>query len=201
MNKIAIIVVSGILIAGLFFVVLTQKPKNPVLNNLSYPTKTTSSESQPKTYFNESGFNFEYPESLTLSEKEVTDESTYAWIELTNPQNKDIISIKLEDSDLTEIDDWFTASNKKDIKGEIKETKLADIDGRQFTDKENQLTTLALDQGGVLISIIGNPSSAHEQIVSSFIFTQTAQTTTDTSDSSYDSGGEDIIFEGEEVIE
>ncbi|MEK7522170.1 MAG: hypothetical protein AAB569_01185, partial [Patescibacteria group bacterium] len=71
--------------------------------------------------------------------------------------------------------------------------------GRQFTDKENQLTTLALDQGGVIISIVGNPSSAYEQIVSSFIFTQTAQTTTDVSTSG---GGEgDIVFEGEEIIE
>lgn len=201
MNKIAIIIVGGLLVSGIVFVLVTQRPKNPIspatgaIKNAS----TTDSSSQPqiKTYFNESGFNFEYPESFTLSEKEVADESTYAWVELTNPQNKDIISIKLEDSDLTEIDDWFTASIKKDIKGEIKETKLADIDGRQFTDKENQLTTLALDQGGVLISIIGNPSSVHQQIVSSFIFTQTAQTTTRTS------GGEeeDIVFEGEETIQ
>lgn len=202
MNKIAIVIVGGLLISGIVFVLVTQRPKNSispdkgVMNNA--PTTDTSSKPQTKTYFNESGFNFEYPESFTLSEKEVTDESTYAWVELTNPQNKDIISIKLEDSDLAEIDDWFTVSIKKDIKGEIKETKLADIDGRQFTDKENQLTTLALDQGGVLISIVGNPSSVHQQIISSFIFTQTAQTTTDVSTSD---GGEDIIFEGEETIE
>jgi hypothetical protein len=70
------------------------------------------------------------------------------------------------------------------------------LDGRQFTNKKNQTTTLALDEGGVLISILGNPSTVHQQIVSSFIFTQSAQTTTtDTS------SAEDIIFEGEEVIE
>lgn len=202
MKKIAILIIGSLLISGTVFVLLTQKPKKSaspatgVINNAP-----TSSQPQLKTYVNDSGFSFKYPESLILSEREVKNESIYAWVELINPKNKDIISVKLEDSGLAKIDDWFTASNKADIKGEIKEVKLADIDGRQFTGKENQLTTLALDKGGVLISISGNPLSAHQQIISNFIFTQSAQTATDTSNTS-DAGGEgDIIFEGEEVIE
>jgi len=202
MNKITIVVISGLLISGVVFVLVTQRPKNPVSDSLIYPTKTVSSEPQLKTYFNDSGFSFKYPESFTLSEKEVTDESIYAWVELTNPKNKDVVSIKLEDSGLAKIDDFFTTPNKKNgIKGEIKKVRLADLDGRQFTDKENQLTTLALDEGGVLVSISGNPLSIHLQIVSGFIFTQSAQTTTDTSTDSGGSGEEDIIFEGEEVVE
>ena len=197
MNKIAIIIISALLISGIVFVILTQKTKNPALNNLVYPTKTAPPQVRLKTYANDSGFSFKYPESFTLSEKEASDESTYAWVELTNPKNKDVISIKLEDSDLKKIDDWFTTSKKKDIKGEIKKIKLADLEGRQFANKENQITTLALDEGGVLISILSNSSSVHQQIVSSFIFTQSSQTTTDTSNTSE----EDIIFEGEEVIE
>ena len=202
MNKITIVVISGLLISGVVFVLVTQRPKNPVSDSLIYPTKTVSSEPQLKTYFNDSGFSFKYPESFTLSEKEVADESIYAWVELTNPKNKDVVSIKLEDSGLAKIDDFFTTPNKKNgIKGEIKKVRLADLDGRQFTDKENQLTTLALDEGGVLVSISGNPLSIHLQIVSGFIFTQSAQTTTDTSTDSGGSGEEDIIFEGEEVVE
>lgn len=202
MNKIAIVIISGLLVSGIVFVLVTQRPKNSispatgVITNA--PTANITTPTKLKTYTNPSGFSFKYPESFLLTEKKITDQSIYAWVELTDPQNKDIISIKLEDSDLTEIDDWFTASNKKDIKGEIKETKLADIDGRQFTDKENQLTTLALDQGGVLITITTDSlSSVHQQIVSSFIFIQPAQTTTGTSGG----GEEDIVFEGEEVVE
>lgn len=201
MNKIAIVIISGLLVLGIVFVILTQKSKNPASDSLIYPTKTVSVEPQLKTYFNDSGFSFKYSESFTLSEKEASDESIYAWIELTNPKNKDFISIKLEVSDLAKIDDWFTTSNKKDIKGEIKKVRLANLDGRQFTDKENQLTTLALDEGGVLISISGNPPSIHQQVVSSFIFTQSAQTSSDSSETSDGGGGEDIIFEGEEVVE
>lgn len=204
MNKSAIIVICGLLLSGFIFVLLTQKPKNPaptafdVINNT--PTKDSSSPAQLNTYANPSGFSFKYPESFTLSEKETDDESIYAWIELTNPKNQDVISVKLEDSVLEKIDDWFTASSKKNITGEIKKVKLADLDGRQFTTEESQLSTLALDEGGVLVSISGNPSSVHQQIVSSFIFTQTAQTSTGSSDTST-GGGEDVIFEGEEVIE
>ena len=202
MNKIAIVIISGLLLSGVVFVILTQKPKNPASDSLIYPTKTLSPQAQFKTYANVSGFSFKYPESFILSEKEVTDESIYAWVELTNPKNKDVVSIKLEDSGLAKIDDFFTTPNKKNgIKGEIKKVRLADLDGRQFTDKENQMTTLALDEGGVLVSISGNPSSIHLQIVSSFIFTQSAQTSSDSSGTSDGGGGEDIIFEGEEVVE
>jgi len=195
MKKITIIVVSGLLISGIVFFLLTQKSNTPGSKSSLSPTKKILSQLQLKTYANDSGFSFKYPESFTLSEKEVQDESVYAWVELTNPKNKDVISIKLDDSDFEEVDDWFTASNKKDVKGEIKKVRLADLDGRQFTNKKNQTTTLALDEGGVLISILGNPSTVHQQIVSSFIFTQSAQTTTT------DTSNEDIIFEGEEVIE
>ena len=200
MNKIAIIIVSSLLISGVVFVLVTQRPKNPispapgVINNA--PTTDASPQAQLKTYANVAGFSFKYPESYVLSEKKIEDELTYAWVELTNPKNKDVISIKLEDSNLAKIDDFFTTPNKKNgIKGEIKKVKLADLDGRQFSDKENQLVTLALDEGGVLVSISGNPSSIHQQIVSGFIFTQSAQTTTT------DTSNEDIIFEGEEVVQ
>ena len=206
MNKIAIIIIGGLLISGIVFFLVAKRPKDSTPSVKGVISNTpTSSQPQLKNYFNDTGFSFKYPESLTLSEKDVTDDpSAYAWVELTNPKNKDVISIKLEDSNLAEIDDWFTTANKKDVKGEIKKIKLDDLDGRQFTDNESQLTTLALDKGGVLVTISGNSSSIHQEIVSSFIFTQEAQTTSETSTDSLNSdsgGGEDIIFEGEEIVE
>ncbi|MEK7177523.1 MAG: hypothetical protein AAB705_01710, partial [Patescibacteria group bacterium] len=142
-----------------------------------------------KTYTNPSGFSFQYPKSLLLTEKKVTDQSIYAWVELTDPQKKGVIIIKLESSDLTKIDDRVTA-------GKIKKIKLADLDGREFIDG-NLITTLALDQGGVLITITTDSLlPAYQQIVSSFIFTQPTQAVSNTTG---DEG--DIVFEGEEVVE
>ena len=190
MNKIAIVIVGGLLISGVVFVLVTQRPKNPVSDGLIYPTKTVSSEPQIKTYFNDSGFSFKYPESFLLTEKKITDQSIYAWVELTDPQKKGVVSIKLESSDLAKIDDWVGA-------GKMKKIKIADLEGREFIDGQ-KITSIALDQGGVLISITTDSLlPAYQQIVSSFIFIQPTQTTTNTS-----GGGEgDIVFEGEEVVE
>jgi len=195
MNKIfAIVIIGGFSAALIITILLTQKPKTlispakGVINNV--PTTNALSTTQLRTYTNLSGFSFQYPKSLLLTEKKINDQSIYAWVELTDPQKKGSVSIKLEISDLAKIDDWVGA-------GKMKKVKLADLEGREFT-AGNQTTTLALDQGGVLISITTDLSlPVHQQIVSSFIFTQPPQTTTDTSGN----GGEDIIFEGEEVIQ
>jgi len=194
MNKTAILIIGGFLVALIITVFLTQKPKAPIspakdiINNA--PTTDSSLPAQLKTYTNPSGFSFQYPKSLLLTEKKINDQSIYAWVELTDPQKKGSISIKLERSDLAKIDDWVGA-------GKMKKVKLADLEGREFA-SGNKITTLALDQGGILISITNDLSLlAYQQIVSSFIFIQPPQTTTNTSEN----GGGDIIFEGEEVIQ
>ncbi|VVA44406.1 conserved hypothetical protein [Candidatus Roizmanbacteria bacterium] len=192
MKKVLTIILGGFLLA-LVVIFLTQKPKNPispatrVINNT--PTIVASSTIKLKTYTNPSGFSFQYPKSLLLTEKKVTDQSIYAWVELTDPQKKGVIIIKLESSDLTKIDDRVTARK-------IKKIKLADLDGREFIDG-NLITTLALDQGGVLITITTDSLlPTYQQIVSSFIFTQPTQAVSNTTG---DEG--DIVFEGEEVVE
>lgn len=202
MKKMVIAIIGGFSVALIIIVFLTQKPKTPIspaksiINNA--PTTDASLSAQLKTYTNPSGFSFQYPETFLLTEKKINDQSIYAWVELTDPQKKGIISIKLEGSDLTKIDDWFTITKKSSIKGEIKKVKLADLEGREFIAAGNLTTTLALDQGGVLISINTDLLlPAYQQIVSSFIFTQPPQTTTNTSGD----GSGDIIFEGEEVIQ
>ena len=178
---------------------MTRKPKNPippakgVINNA--PTADALLTTQLKTYTNPSGFSFQYPKSLLLTEKKITDQSIYAWVELTDPQKKGVLSVKLEGSNLAKVDDWVGT-------GKMKKVKLADLEGREFTSK-NQTTTLALDQGGILITITTDSLlKAHQQIVASFIFTQPTQTTTGTSGTLGGGEGEgDIVFEGEEIVE
>ncbi len=195
MKKTVIVIVGGLLATLIIVIFLTQKPKNPISSTLKIqpsPSKTVFSPTQLITYTNSSGFSFKYPESFLLTEKKISDQSTYAWVELTDPQKIGVITIKLESSDLTKIDDRVTA-------GKIKKIKLADIDGQEFADG-NLITTLALDQGGVLITITADNAllSAHQQITSSFIFTQPpSQATGNTSKD----GEGDIIFEGEEIVE
>ncbi len=196
MNKMTIVIIGGFSAALIITILLTQKPKNPispatgVINNTL--TTDVSSEAQLKlnTYTNPSGFSFQYPKSLLLTEKKINDQSIYAWVELTSPQKKGIVSIKLEASDLAKIDDWVGA-------GKIKKIKLADLEGREFIDGQ-KITSIALDQGGILISITTDLLlPAYQQIVSSFIFIQPPQPTINTTGD----GSGDVISEGEEVIQ
>jgi len=203
MKKVVIVMVGGLLLA-LIVVFFTQKPKgsmspsNGVIQGVTNSLAKPSPMNELKTHADPSGFNFQYSKSLLLTEKKITDQSTYAWVELTDLQKTGLISVRLESSDLTKIDDWFTAIRKGSIKGEIKNVKVADLDGREFI-SNNQTTTLALDQGGVLITIATDTLlTDQKQIVSSFIFTQPAQTTTT---GTLGGGEEDIVFEGEEVVE
>lgn len=201
MKKATIVIIGGFSMALIIAILLTQKPKSPIvpskgiINNA--PIAVASSPAQLKTYANPSGFSFQYPKSYLLTEKKINDQSIYAWVELADPQKKGGVSIKLESSDLTKIDDWFTVTKKNSIDGDTKKVNLADLEGREFT-IGNKVTTIALDQGGVLISIATDLSlPVHQQIVSSFIFTQPPQITTNTSGD----GSGDIIFEGEEVVQ
>lgn len=193
MNKVVIVILGGFTIALIIMVLLTQRSKTPILpvpKSQPSPTKTVTLSPQLKIYTNSSGFSFEYPKSLLLTEKKITDQSIYAWVELTDPQKKGVISIKLEGSDLTKID------NRVGV-GKIKKVKLADLEAREFTEK-NRTTTVALDQGGVLITITTDSLlPAYQQIISSFIFIQPTQASPATSED----GSGDIVFEGEEVIE
>lgn len=193
MNKAILIILSGFTVALVITVILVQKPKtpiSPVSKNNPSPTKIPLVSVKLKTYNDPSGFGLKYPESYTLTGKKVEDQSIYAWILLTDPQTKVITSVKLESSKLAKIDDWVGV-------GKMKKIKLADLEGREYADGK-KITSVALDQGGVLITITTDIiSPAHQQIVSSFIFTKPTETMTDTS-----GGGEgDIIFEGEEVVE
>ncbi len=196
MKKVVIIMIGGFAVALIIIILLTQKTKTPVypakgvINNAPTTDASPQTQLKLKTYTSPSGFSFQYPKSLLLTEKKITDQSIYAWVELTDPQKRGVVSVKLESSNLAKIDDWAGAAKMKKV-------KLADLEGRELTSK-NQTTTLALDQGGVLITITTDSLlEAYQQIISSFIFTQPDQTTTNISGD----GEGDVFYEGEEVIE
>lgn len=193
MNRTIFIILSGFTAALIITVFLMQKPKTPITpvsKSDPTPTKISTVSIKLKAYNNPSGFGLKYPESYILTEKKVEDQSVYAWILLTDPQTKAITSVKLESSKLVKIDDWVGS-------GKMKKIKLADLEGREYIDGK-KITSIALDQGGVLITIATDIlSPVHQQIVSSFVFTQPTQAVTNTSGD----GEGDIIFEGEEVVE
>ncbi|KKQ01747.1 MAG: hypothetical protein US11_C0004G0017 [Candidatus Roizmanbacteria bacterium GW2011_GWA2_36_23] len=210
MYKIFAVLISGLLLAGVVVAVFSQKQKSmfsPKTTKI-LPTETkTISGVKLKTFSSTSGFSFQYPEQMEVKTKKFKDQSIYDWVELTFPGKKGVISVKLENSDLDEIDDWFTKERKSSISGKTENIKIGDVEGRQYL-ANNQKVSLGLDQDNVLTSITTNPESdkdiffkAHEKIVSSFVFILPSRAESNLDQYSSSGGEEDVIFEGEEIIE
>lgn len=157
-----------------------------------------------KDYSDDSGFAFRYPDDLTVSRKDVTDNTLYAYIQITSEGHPGSILVRVYDDKNPSLDSWI-ASNKKlaDYVASVKDITLADIAARQIKTNDS-VVTAALDQG-VLFAIEVFPQNekaywlaAYNSIVETFAFAS-AQ-----SSSGSNQGGptsDDVIFEGEEVVE
>lgn len=186
-------------IVVVFISIQNKKTVSPLGENR--PTPTQSKSAPKKEYIDPSGFKFKYPTGVFIKEKEFEDNSVYSWIELTSPKIPGGIEINVADSSFTNLDDLL--ADKKNLR--IKPIKLADVDGRQY-ELKNQLITVALDQGVLFTFTVDYQKnedywlSVNKTIVDSFVF-QLPESTDNSTGSSDTSSQEDVIFEGEEVIE
>jgi hypothetical protein len=203
------------LIAGTIFAIvvvffsLSKSSKNQIRSPISQNLKTkvtVAPKQKLKEYKDRAGFKFSYPDNLKLETKETEAQKIYSLIELTSSKNQAKIEIKVEDSKLTKIDDWFTSNKESTKPGQIKKIKLADIEGRQFNQK-NKLLTIALDQG-VLFTFTLTPdkdkkfwTDVNNKIIQTFAFELSETTTGGNTSTTSESSEEDVIFEGEEIIE
>jgi len=196
-----------ILIALIFFLFLQKKTVSPtVSDNLnSGETVVPSLTVGSKSYTDPAGFKFSYPEDLTVTEKKTTDQSVYSQLEIKSVDKVGGISLKAVDSNLAKIDDYFKDKKISSFFGEITKLKLADIDARQYQ-INSQIITVALDQGVLFTITTDLPAEkkdywqkANSTLISGFAFVSPQNnTSTDTGSSS---SGDDVVFEGEEVVE
>jgi len=210
MNKrILLGLTSGTLLAIIvLFLSLSKSPKNQIYSPIPQSLKTgaTSAPKQKlKEYKDPAGFKFSYPESLKLINKQTNNQNIYSLLELTSPKNQGKIEIKVEDTKLTKIDDWFSNNQESTKPADVKKIKLADIEGRQFSEK-GKFLTIALDQGALFTFTVTPDkdknfwSDINDKIIQSFSF-ELPESMPDNTSATSDSSEEDVIFEGEEVIE
>ncbi len=203
-----IIATVGILIALSIFVIINvsrtpQKPKSPIMEK-KVTQKTAPVEAKLKTYSDPSGFTFQYQEGVIVTDKNSPNSPLYSSLEIAEKGKPEKIAIKVEDSDLIAVDDWFKGTNKTSVFGEIKKIKLADLDARQF-EANNLKTTIALDQG-VLFTLATNAkkdselSKAYDTVIKTFKFIQPSLAIQNNSSTSSDDSS-DVIDEGEEFVE
>ena len=170
---------------------LSEDTTTVVLKEL--PSKTL------KEYVDDSGFSFKYPGDVVISKKEINDDDTYTNLELTAKDIRRSILIKITETQLKSIDDWFL-ENK--LATPIKDVELGGLSGKE-TRALDKLTAVALDQG-VLFTIELNSGSeywlsVYTTTLSSFAFVQTqVEPVADSASPDFAEG--DVILE-EEVIE
>lgn len=183
------------------------RPKNTI-SSVSKETKTTGElEKLPsktlQEYVDESGFSFQYPEDVSVTKKEVKNDTTYADLLLTTSlqHQKGGIFIKVLDTKFKSPKEWFT-ENKIATSSTVRDIKIGELSGQEIKGT-NRIMAAAIDQN-ILFSIDVRDYDkywleVYDTILSSFTFVQN-QSRPVSDNTSPDTFGDDVILE-EEIIE
>lgn len=201
-NKaIAISVVIVVLTIVAAFYILNSG-KTPVSPNTNQTLVT--SEKQPskilKDYFDNAGFSFKYPNDVQVGKIEIKDSITYSNLELTSNQAKGKILIKIADTKLQSVNDWFAKDKDLD---DIKEIKIGEISGGQLQ-KGDKISAAAINQDILFTIEVETQNQKYWQsvygtILSSFSFVPQKESA-QTQEQFLDDSSGDAVLE-EEIVE
>ncbi|MBI4130084.1 hypothetical protein HY468_02090 [Candidatus Roizmanbacteria bacterium] len=216
MNSKVVLIIVGLLIAGgVIGAIILMSPKETKEVVVSVPTSTpvTPTPFAPMeeltTYQNESGFEFQHPKDITVTEGKL-DKTSYANLTLTSTlSSRNIegdIRIKVADTKLKD-NAALLKDNKEATKGAVMKTvKFADLEALEFT-RPSSISAVAVGQQ-VLYTFdidLGNEPAYWEKvyrtILNTFAFALPEEASVPASSGSSSGGSPDIIFEGEEIIE
>lgn len=192
--RLLITVVIVIIIAvGIFLLTrkdLSSAPQQQVKTaEEKVPSQTT------KTHIDEAGFQFDYPDDLTVVKKESASSAAYSSLEITSKEVVGSMTFLVEDTKVKSVNELI----QKNIA--TKEAVLGSLKAIETTDG-SKTTLLAIDQGIIFRLDLSSKEerqywqSVYNTVLTSFSFVAPQAA----SDSSGSSGGEDVILE-EEVIE
>ena len=174
---------------------LTSPTDSPIITKPTISTKT-------KNFSDPSGFKFEYPENLTPETIDKKDPDYYSSILLKDKSKTGKMTINLTSTKYTTVEEW--AKNNKEIANNSIDTMLADLEAKKIS-SSGKLMIVAVDVETLISLTADFPNEETEYwnstvktVADSFEFEQPAvQNVTSQSESSTD----DVVFEGEEIIE
>lgn len=197
-----LIIVLGLIVTGLviFFIQLRSRVSGPQPQPLTLKEKARPSETLI-TYTDPAGFEFSYPDNLSISKAEIEDPKIYTDLEIYSKDVSGSIKIKIADTKIATLSAWLKDNNIPDSNAP-KETKLGNLKALEVKTND-RLMLGALDQG--VLFTVEMPRveedfwmKVYDKVASGFTFVTPEETATSgTSDSS----ASDVQFEGEEVIE
>lgn len=168
---------------------------NPLTANL--PSEEMKPSETLKDYADPAGFSFTYPDNLSLTKNEITDNNTYADLQLSSKDVSGSLSLKITDSKFATINDWLKLNQKAAVE-KPKEVKLGTLTATELRLKDRLLSG-ALDQGilfNIEMPLVEEKfwTKVYDKILAGFSFVPPAA-------SANTSTAEDVSFEGEEVVE
>lgn len=202
-NKAIIISVAivAVTIIAAFYILNSGKTTSPVSSNTNQAL--VALEKQPsknlKEYSDDAGFSFQYPDDVQISKIKIEDSITYSSLELTSIQAKGKILIKIEDTQLESIDDWFA---KETLRGNITKIKIGEISGSQLQ-TDSKILAVTINQSILFAIEVDTQNkeywkSVYRTILSSFSFVSQEESVQ--AQEPLDDSSGDAILE-EEIIE
>lgn len=152
-------------------------------------------------YEDPSGFSFSYPDNLSISKEEVVDTQTYTDLQLFSKDVSGSLKLKIADSKFKTLDDWLKA-NQIPSSNTPKEVNLGNLKALEVKTSDT-LMLGALDQGvlfTIQVPLLEEDfwMKVYEKVLSGFTFIPANAGTSAVTTASQ---GEDVTFEGEEVVE
>lgn len=202
MGKKIIVLICLIGLAILLVLIFNPSKKSSLqapLTSIINPPKIVIPSETFKEYVDPSGFSFNYPDNLSITNKEITDNSTYADLQLSSKDVNGSLSLKIADSKFKTLNEWLKSQQIPDSQTP-KDIKLGNLPALEIQ-QPDRLLLGALDKS--VLFTIEIPAvekdfwmKVYNKLLADFSFT-----TPDTTNTSADTSSPDVSFEGEEVVE
>jgi len=199
---ITLIALSGV---GYYSFTTSQKSANlqsPISEKPVLIKKGAVVSKKTKKYKDPAGFKFSYPADSKVEVIYKKDPDYYSSLKLSDSKLDASLTIEVTSTEYKSLEDWL--KNNKEISNNSKDITLAGLPAKEIISNNKKLT-VAVDTE-TLITITVNYSrenepywnEANNTVVSTFAF-ELPENPADATGS--ESAGEDVVFEGEEVIE
>jgi len=202
-----VFVILGILVlllagGSFYYFKFYQRKSSNLVNPLTSQSQT---EAKLAVWQDPAGFKFSYPEEVKIN-NHPEDEENYAHLELTSASHPGSILVWMKDNNYKDIQAWVKQENASGS-AQVFDSDLGDHPAQKLAFANPQkMVTAALDGNAiVLIEVYPQDSwfnQTYNQILESFEFTPLAGeiTPAETSGSSGQGSGGEIIDEGEEIV-
>ncbi|MFH0864156.1 MAG: hypothetical protein V1858_03655 [Candidatus Gottesmanbacteria bacterium] len=157
-----------------------------------------------KTFNDETGFQFQYPEDLLINDVSGDDQNIYSALEISSSDKDNKMIIRITDTDIALVDEWLKTKEGSGA-GPKREISIATMSGKQIQFKNpNRLVSLVINDGIMYffespLDEAGYWNKIHNIITSSFSIVEVEESVDSSTEST--SNDEGILTEEEEVIE